>query len=97
MKDVVKVIPGEECVSQHKLIVIYLSIKKSIKVKAKGTRDRLKKRKLRSATGREEFECEEGKIVVQGKSTQERWNSLEHSFKKAAEWKGEKKHEETWW
>ena len=39
--------------------------------------------------------------MVQGKSVQERWNSLEHSLKKAAEkacgWsKGGKKHEEMW-
>ena len=58
--------------------------------------------KLRSAAGREAFECEVGKIMVQGKSFQERWNSLEHGLKKAAEkvcgWsKGGEKHEETGW
>ena len=40
--------------------------------------------------------------MVQGESVQERWNSLEHSLKKAAEkvcgWLKEgKKCEETWW
>ena len=43
-----------------------------------------------------------GKIVVQGESIQERWNSLEHGLKKVAEKvcgrsKGGKKHEEMWW
>ena len=41
LKDV-KVIPGEECVSQHKLVVMDMRIKRSIKKKAKGTRGRLK-------------------------------------------------------
>ena len=40
--------------------------------------------------------------MVQSESIQERWNSLEHGLKKAAEkvcgWsKGEKKCEEAWW
>ena len=37
MKDVT-VIPGEECVSQHKLVVMDMRIKRSTKKKAKGTR-----------------------------------------------------------
>ena len=41
MKDV-KVIPGEECVSQHKLVVMDMRIKGSTKKKAKGTRGKLK-------------------------------------------------------
>ena len=41
MKDV-KVIPGEGCVSQHKLVVIDMRIKRSTKKKAKGMRGRLK-------------------------------------------------------
>ena len=41
MKDV-KVIPGEECVSQHKLVVMDMRIKRSTKKKAKGMRGRLK-------------------------------------------------------
>ena len=75
-------IPGEECVLQHKLVVMDVSIKRSTKKKAKGLRGRLKTWKLRSAAGREEFECEVGKIMVQGKTIQERWNSLEHGLKK---------------
>ena len=37
MKDVkdVKVIPGEECVSQHKLVVMDMRIKRSTEKKAK--------------------------------------------------------------
>ena len=40
--------------------------------------------------------------MVHGESAQERWNSLEHGLKNAAEKvcgqsKGGKKHEETWW
>ena len=40
--------------------------------------------------------------MVHGESAQERWNSLEHGLKNAAEkvcgrLKGGKKHEETWW
>ena len=40
--------------------------------------------------------------MVHDKSAQERWNSLEHSLKNAAEKvcgrsRGGKKHEETWW
>ena len=87
MKDVkdVKVILGEECVSQHKLVVMDMSIKRSTKKKAKGKRGRLKTWKLRSAAGREEFDCEVGKIMIQGESTQERWNSLEQGLKKVAE------------
>ena len=101
MKDV-KVIPGEECVSQHKLVVMDMSIKRSTKKKAKGMRGRLKTWRLRSATEREEFKCEVEKIVVHCESAQERWNSLEHCLKNVAEkecgWsKGGKKHEETWW
>ena len=53
--------------------------------KAKGTRGRLKTWRLRSATEREEFKYEVEKIVVHGESAQERWNSLEHSLKNAAE------------
>ena len=49
MKDV-KVIPGEECVSQHKLVVMDMRIKRNTKKKAKGTRGRLKTWRLRSAT-----------------------------------------------
>ena len=41
MKDV-KVIPGEECVSQHKLVVMDMRIKRSTKNKTKGARGRLK-------------------------------------------------------
>ena len=57
---------------------------------------------LRSATEKEEFKCEVEKIVVYGESAQERWNSLEHGLKNAAEKacgrsKGGKKREETWW
>ena len=101
MKDV-KVIPGEECVSQHKLVVMDMRIKRSIKKKAKGTRGRLKTWRLRSATENKEFKCVVEKIVVHGESAQERWNSLEHGLKNAAEKvcvqsKGGKKHEETWW
>ena len=42
MKDVkdVKMIPGEECVSQHKLVVMDMRIKRSTKKTAKGTRGR---------------------------------------------------------
>ena len=68
-----------------KLVVIDMSIKRSTKEKAKGMRGRLKTWKLRSAAGREEFECEVGKIMVQGESAQERWNSLEHSLMEAKE------------
>ena len=52
MKDV-KVIQGEECVSQHKLVVMDVRIKRSTKKKAKGTRGRWKTWRLRSATQRE--------------------------------------------
>ena len=38
----------------------------------------------KSASGREEFELEVGKIMIQGESIQEIWNSLEHSLKKVA-------------
>ena len=51
MKDV-KVISGEECVSQHKLVVMDMRIKRSTIKKAKGTRGRLKTWRLRSATER---------------------------------------------
>ena len=87
MKNVkdVKVIPGEECVSQHKLVVMNMRIKRSTKKKARGTRGRLKTWRLRSATEKEEFKCEVEKIVVHGESAQERWNSLEHGLKNAAE------------
>ena len=101
MKDV-KVIPGEECVSHHKLVVMDMSIKRSKKKKAKGTSGRLKTWRLKSATEREEFKCEVEKIVVHGECAQKRWNSLEHSLKNVAEKicgqsKGGKKHEESWW
>ena len=76
MKDV-KVIPGEECVSQHKLVVMDMRIKRSTK-KAKGMRGRLKTWRLRSATEKEEFKCEVEKIVVHGESAHERWSSWEH-------------------
>ena len=100
MKDV-KVIPGEECVSQHKLVVMDMRIKRSTKKKAKGTRGRLKTWRLRSATEKEEFKCEVEKIMVHGESAQERWISLELGLKKVAEKvcgrsKGGKKCEETW-
>ena len=49
----VKVIPGEECVSQHLLVVMDMRIKRNTKKKAKGTRGRLKTWRLRSATERE--------------------------------------------
>ena len=101
MKDV-KVIPGEGCISQHKLVVIDMRIKRSTKKKAKDTRGRLKTWRLRSATEKEEFKCEVEKIVFHGESAQERWNSLEHGLQNAAEkvcgWsKGGKNCEEMWW
>ena len=37
-------IPGEECVSQHKLVVMDMRIKRSTKKKAKGMRGRLRNR-----------------------------------------------------
>ena len=51
-KDVkdVKVIPGEECVSQHFLVVMDIRINRSTKKKARG---RQKTWRLRSATVRE--------------------------------------------
>ena len=48
-------------------------------------RGRMKTWRLRSATEREEFKCDVEKIMVHGESAQERWNSLEHSLKNAAE------------
>ena len=51
VKDV-KVISGVVCVSQHKLVVMDMRIKRSTKKKAKGTRGRLKTWRLRSATKR---------------------------------------------
>ena len=45
-----------------------ISIKRSTTEKAKDTRGRLKTWKLKSAAGREEFECEVRKIVVLGES-----------------------------
>ena len=48
----VKVIPGKECVLQHKLVVMDMRIKRSTKKKAKGTIGRLKTWRLRSATER---------------------------------------------
>ena len=84
MKDV-KVIPDEECVSQHQLVGMDMRITRNTKKKAKGTRGRLKIWRLRSATEKEEFKCEVEKIMVHGESTQERWNSLEHGLKNAAE------------
>ena len=58
--------------------------------------------RLRSATEREEFECEVGKIMVHGESAQEKWNYLENCLKNVAQkvcaWsKGGKKRVETWW
>ena len=84
MKDV-KVIPGEECVSQHKLVVMDMRFQRSTKKKAKDMRSRLKTWRLRSATEKEEFKCEVEKIMVHAESAQERWNSLEHGLKNAAE------------
>ena len=83
-------------------MMMHMRIKRSTKKKAKGTRGRLKTWRLRSATEKEEFKCEVEKIVVHGESAQERWNSLKHGLKNAAEkvcgWsKGGKKREETWW
>ena len=72
VKDVKDVIPGEECVSQHKLLVMDIRIKRSTNKKAKVTRGRLKTWRLRSATEREEFKCEVEKIVVHGESAHER-------------------------
>ena len=66
----------------HKLVVMDMRIKISTKKKAKGMRGRLRTWKLGSASGREEFESEVGKIMVQGESIQERWNSLEHDLRK---------------
>ena len=59
--------PDEECVSQHKLVVMDMRIKRNTKKKAKGMRGRLKTWRLRSATEREEFKGEVEKIVVQRK------------------------------
>ena len=69
-------ISGEECVLQHKLVVMDMSIKRS-KKKAKGMRGRLKTWKLGSEVRKKEFECKVGKIMVKGESAQERWNYLE--------------------
>ena len=65
-------------------------------------RGRLKTWRLRSATEKEEFKCEVGKIVVHGESAQERCNSLEQQSQECSResmWMVErgKKREETWW
>ena len=71
-------IRGEECVSQHKLVVMDMRIKRSTKKKAKGLRGRLKTWRLRSATEKEEFKCELEKIVVHGETTRDGilWNTV---------------------
>ena len=63
MKDVtdVQVIPGEVCVSQHKLVVIDMSIKRSTEKKEKAMRGRLSTWKLNLHLGGKSLNLRWGK------------------------------------
>ncbi|XP_046843857.1 uncharacterized protein LOC124437940 [Xenia sp. Carnegie-2017] len=79
-----KVIAGEECVTQHKLLVMDWRIRKVKRRKVEG-RGRLKLWKLRSNEGKQCFRDEIATLNVEGETAEERWTCLEKGVLKAAE------------
>ena len=104
LKDVkdVKVIPGEECIFQHKLLVMDLGVRQSAKKYIRRTVGKLKTWKLRTEDNRKAFKKQVEKINIQGGSVNERWKSMEEGLRKAAETvcgrsKGGGARAQTWW
>ncbi|XP_046861667.1 craniofacial development protein 2-like [Xenia sp. Carnegie-2017] len=96
-----KVIAGEECVTQHKLLVMDWRIRKVKRRKVEG-KGRLKLWKLRSNEGKQCFRDEIATLNVEGETVEERWTCLKKGVLKAAEKvccrsKGGVVEEQAWW
>ncbi|XP_046864746.1 uncharacterized protein LOC124459301 [Xenia sp. Carnegie-2017] len=92
-----KVIAGEECVTQHKLLVMDWRIRKVKRRKVEG-KGRLKLWKLRSNEGKQCFRDEIATLNVEGETVEERWTCLEKGVLKACcRSKGGVVEEQAWW
>ncbi|XP_046851762.1 uncharacterized protein LOC124445097 [Xenia sp. Carnegie-2017] len=96
-----KVIAGEECVTQHKLLVMDWRIRKVKRRKVEG-KGRLKLWKLRSNEGKQCFRDEIATLNVEGETVEERWTCLEKGVLTAVEKvccrsKGGVVKEQAWW
>jgi len=98
----VKVIAGEECVSQHRLLVCDMELKE-LKEKKRVCSEKLKVWKLKDVTVKNLFQQE---IVLQNEETDrsadEVWTEARDNLLKATEVtcgrvKGPPRHSETWW
>ena len=103
VKDV-KVLPSEECVQQHRLLVVDLALR-SRRAPRKKHVPRLKIWKLKEANIGEEFKkcmAEDNECVRETSGSEEKWKAMRKSWIGAAEkvcgWtKGPARHKETWW
>ncbi|XP_046862958.1 uncharacterized protein LOC124456595 [Xenia sp. Carnegie-2017] len=100
MKDA-KVIAGEECVTQHKLLVMDWRMKKVKRRKVEG-KGKLKLGNVRSNEGKQCFRDEIATLNVEDETVEERWTCLEKGVLKAAEKvccrsKGGVVKEQAWW
>ena len=101
----VKVIPGESCLPQHKLLVCVLDVKASVRKKKRAFRSKMKLWRLKEGAIRREFENQ----VKAGSATRTvggdvdvMWKELKSSLMNAADGlcsctKGPPRHKETWW
>jgi hypothetical protein len=99
----VKAIPGEECVSQHKLLIMDMTIARRIKREVRRAGGKLRAWKLRDDPGKEEYRGQIEQVEIKGDSVQERWSNLEQEVRSTAETVcgrskgGSRRKKETWW
>ncbi|XP_046858770.1 uncharacterized protein LOC124452231 [Xenia sp. Carnegie-2017] len=79
-----KVIAGEECLTQHKLLVMDWRIRKVKRRKVEG-KGRLKLWKLRSNEGKQCFRDEIATLNVEGETVEERWTCWRRCFNGSGE------------
>jgi hypothetical protein len=100
----VKVIAGEECVAQHRLLVSDILIKGANKSKKKYL-PRLKVWRLKENSVKEEFAqavIDKKNEVTESQDVNDKWNKMKEVWLQAAEqvcgWsKGPTRHSESWW
>jgi hypothetical protein len=100
----VKVIPGEPCVSQHRLLVGCFVFKKASNVKAK-CKKRLRVWKLKNKESQLKFQeslREANTELLGAQDVESKWELMKKAMLKATEtvcgWtNGARRHKETWW
>jgi hypothetical protein len=103
VKDV-KVIPGEECLTQHRLLVCTMQLKETLMYKKAKSVSRCRIWRLKDKDYEQRFRREVRNGLVQGKSdsVEQAWKDLKVSFTEAAEkvcghTKGRVRRRVTWW